>query len=113
MPKPDPLKEGSSSKGKGKAAEIETFMDEDATLSPNPSSSEDEKRPGPDSDPCARKMKELEQRLDAIANRSELHEEGLIRPYPAEWDIAPYLSKFKAPTLHAFNGTGSPNQHMY
>ena len=38
---------------------------------------------------------------------------GIIRPYPAEWDTAPYPPKFKALTLHTFKGKGSPNQQIY
>jgi len=37
----------------------------------------------------------------------------VVKPYPVEWDIAPYPPKFKAPSLHTFDGTGSPNQHIY
>ena len=33
--------------------------------------------------------------------------------YPAEWDTTPYPPKFKAPTLHNFDGKGSPNQQIY
>jgi len=38
---------------------------------------------------------------------------GVVRPYPAEWDMTPYPPKFKAPTLRTFDGKGSPNQHIY
>ena len=58
-------------------------------------------------------MEELEARLNAITNRSELQNEGVVRPYPAEWDAAPYPSKFEVLTLQTFDGTGSPNQHIY
>jgi len=58
-------------------------------------------------------MNELKKRLKATANQSNLQEAGIVRPYPAEWDAAPYPPKFKAPTLHAFDGKGSPNQHIY
>jgi len=37
----------------------------------------------------------------------------VVRSYPAEWDLIPYPPKFKALTLHAFDGKGSPNQHVY
>jgi len=37
----------------------------------------------------------------------------VIRSYPTEWDLVPYPHKFKAPTLQAFDGKGSPNQHIY
>ena len=58
-------------------------------------------------------MNKLEHRLEALANRKGLQEEGVVRPYPAEWDLVPYPPKFKAPTLQAFDGKGSPNQHIY
>jgi len=35
----------------------------------------------------------------------------VVWPYLAEWDLVSYPPKFKAPTLQAFDGKGSPNQH--
>ena len=58
-------------------------------------------------------MNQLEQRLEALTNRKGLQETGVVRPYPTEWDLVPYPPKFKAPTLQAFDGKGSPNQHIY
>jgi len=58
-------------------------------------------------------MSQLELRLEALASRKDLQEAGVVRPYLAEWDLVPYPSKFKAPTLQAFDGKGSPNQHIY
>ena len=55
----------------------------------------------------------LEQRLEALASRKGLQEAGVVRLYPAEWDLVPYPPKFKAPTLQAFDGRGSQNQHIY
>ena len=37
----------------------------------------------------------------------------MVRPYPVEWDAAPYPPRFKALTLHAFDGKCLPNQHIY
>ena len=37
----------------------------------------------------------------------------MVWPYPAEWDLVLYPPKFKAPILQAFDGKGSPNQHIY
>ena len=61
----------------------------------------------------AKKMNELEKLLEAISNRSNLQEVGVVRPYLIEWDSAPYHLRFKAPNLYAFDGKGSPNQHIY
>jgi len=58
-------------------------------------------------------MSELEQCLEALANLGGLQDVGIIRPYPAEWNTTPYTPKFKAPTLHIFDGKGSPNEHIY
>ena len=58
-------------------------------------------------------MNQLEQRLKALTNCKGLQEAGVVRPYPAEWDLVPYPPKFKALTLQAFDGKGSPNQHIY
>ena len=51
-------------------------------------------------------MSQLERRLEALANRKDLQEVGVVRSYPAEWDLVPYPPKFKAPTLQAFDGKG-------
>ena len=58
-------------------------------------------------------MNKLEQRLEALTNRKGLQEAGVAWPYPVDWDLVPYPPKFKAPTLQAFDGKGSPNQHIY
>ena len=57
-------------------------------------------------------MSKLEQCLETLANRSDLQDVGIIRPYPVEWDTAPYLPKFKAPTLYIFDDKRSLNQHI-
>ena len=51
--------------------------------------------------------------MEALTNWKGLQEAGVVRPYPTEWDLVPYPSKFKAPTLQAFDGKGSLNQHIY
>ena len=51
--------------------------------------------------------------MEALANQKGLQEAVVVRPYPAEWDLVSYPPKFKAPTLQAFDGKGSPNQHIY
>jgi len=61
----------------------------------------------------AKKINELEKRLNAISNRSNLQKVRVVRPYPIEWDSAPYPPRFKALNLHAFDNKGSPNQHIY
>ena len=117
-----PNKNGSSSKpegpshtpprGKGKEAE-HTAGEESHEEQYVKSSSESEKDSQTGDDPHAKRMLELETRLDAITHRGELQEVGVVRPYPVEWNDAPYPPKFKAPSLHTFDGKGSPNQHIY
>ena len=58
-------------------------------------------------------MNKLEKRLEAHTNQKGLQEAGVVQPYPAEWDLVPYPSKFKALTLQAFDSKESPNQHIY
>ena len=48
-----------------------------------------------------------------MVHMNDLQDVGVVRPYPIEWDSAPYPFKFKAPNLHAFDDQGSPNQHVY
>ena len=61
----------------------------------------------------SKRMNKLEQCLKALTNWKGLQKAGVVRLYPAEWDFVPYPPKFKAPTLQAFDGKGSPNQHIY
>jgi len=61
----------------------------------------------------SKRMSQLEQRLEALTNRKGLQETGVVRPYLAEWDLVPYPPKFKTLSLRAFDGKGSPNQHIY
>jgi len=58
-------------------------------------------------------MSELEKRLEAIANQSNLQVAGLIWLYSVGWDVVPYPPKFKAPALQTFDGKSSPNQHIH
>ena len=37
-----------------------------------------------------KRMSQLEQRLEALTNRKGLQEAGVVRPYPAEWDLVLY-----------------------
>ena len=59
------------------------------------------------------RINELEKCMEATANRSNLQEAGVVKPYPAKRDIVPYLPKFKVPILQIFDGKGSPSQHIY
>ena len=47
----------------------------------------------------SKSMNKVEQRLEALIDRKGLQEVGVVRPYPAEWDLVSYLPKFKASTL--------------
>ena len=58
-------------------------------------------------------MNKLEKHLEALTNQKGLQEAGVVRSYPAEWDLVPYPLKFKALTLQAFDGKRSLNQHIY
>lgn len=58
-------------------------------------------------------MAESEKRLEAMSNRGKLQETWHDWPYPLEWDAVEYPSKFKVPSLHYFDGKGSPSQHLF
>ena len=75
----------------------------------NPESSSEESENSKTKDNHIKRMSVLEKHLEAIANRSELREVGVVRPYLVEWDANSYPPRFKALTLHTFNGEGSPN----
>jgi len=57
----------------------------------------------------SKRIDKLEQRLEVLANQKGLQEAGVVRLYPAEWNLGPYPPKFKASTLQAFDGKRSPN----
>ena len=61
----------------------------------------------------SKRMGKLEKCLKALANRKGLQKVGVVWPYPSKWDLILYPLKFKAPTLQAFDGKGSPNHHIY
>ena len=99
-----------SSKGKCKEQEGENSTSEN-TESKNPEfeileSSSEEERNLERRDNHFKRVSELKKCLEALADRSNLQEVGMARPYLVEWDAAPYLHKFKAPTLHTFDGEG-------
>jgi len=104
------------SKGKRKEGESSSFVHIEEKEQPTSGSSKSSSQGKDDRDQGrvhSTRMNQLEQRLEALTNRKGLQEAGVVRPYPAEWDLVPYPSKFKAPTLQAFDGKGSPNQHIY
>jgi len=83
-----------------------------------------EKKHNDDERPKAEKSKEsssidveiikgIQAQIASLAQRDELKEGGMTRPYPLEWDSVPYLPKFMPPTLHTYNDKSSSNQHIY
>ena len=74
-----------------------------------PKSSSEEEDNSENGNSHSKRMSKLEQCLETLANRGDFQDVGIIWPYPAEWDTALYPPKFKAPTLHTFDGKGSPN----
>jgi len=108
----------SSKKSKGKRKEGESsssvhIEEEKQSNSESSKSSSQEGGNPEDGGTHFKIMNALKQRLEALTNQKGLQEAGVVRPYPTEWDLVPYPLKFKAPTLHAYDGKGSPNQHIY
>jgi len=99
-------KEGENSTSKDSDGNANNFGYE------NPESSSKEPENSEVEDSHAKRMSELKKCLEAITNQNELREMGVVRPYPIEWVTSPYPPRFKAPTLHSFDGEGSPNQHI-
>ena len=103
------------SKGKRKEGESSFFVyikkNEQSTES-SKSSSKEEGSPE-NGGIHSKRMSQLEHRLEALTNRKGLQEAGVVRSYPTEWDLIPYPPQFKTLTLQAFDGKGSPNQHIY
>jgi len=105
-----------SKKSKGKQGESSSSAHTEEEEHSNSESSKPPFKEGGNSEngsTHSKRMSKLELHLEALANRKGLQEAGVVRPYLAEWDLVPYLPKFKAPTLQAFDGKGSPNQHVY
>ena len=71
-----------------------TESEEHSNSEPPKSSSEEEDNLENESSHFKR-MSKLEQCLKALANRGDLQDVGIIRPYPAEWDTVPYFSRFE------------------
>ena len=61
----------------------------------------------------AKVIKGIQAQIASLAQRDELKKVQMMRPYPMEWDSAPYPPKFKPPTLHTYDCKSSPNQHIY
>jgi hypothetical protein len=95
-------------KGKEKEAEHLIFEEPRSSDDEHPQSSSEEGGSEHGKYPHLKKVQEFEKRIEAIAHRGELHDVGVIRPYPIEWDSAPYPSKFKALTLHTFDEKSRP-----
>ena len=107
----------SSKKSKGKQKEGESSSSvhiEEKEQSTSKSSKSSSKGGGnPDHGRIhSKRMSQLEQRLEALTNRKGSKKQewsSHIRPNGTLF----HTPKFKAPTLQAFDGKGSPNQHIY
>jgi len=111
--------DASFSIGKAKKGENSTSEHSDGNennfgyKNPESSSEETENSEAGAEDNHFKRMSEIEKCLEAITHRGNLQEVGVVRSYPAEWDVVPYPPKFKTQTLQTFDGKGSPNQHIY
>ena len=93
MKGPKPNAFSSKSQGKQKQGEnpsSEKTESENNSHSKPPKSSYEEEDSSENGAHHSKRMNELKKRLEAIANRSNLQEARIVRPYPAEWDAAPY-----------------------
>ena len=82
-------------KSKGKRNERESSSSEHSEKKEQPASgssksSSQEKNDQDQGKVHSKRMNQLEQRLEALTNRKGLQEAGVVRPYPAEWDLLPY-----------------------
>ena len=114
--KPKAKTPSKKSKGKWKERESSSSARIEEEEQSNSESSKPPSEEGGDSEnesTYSKRMNKLEHCLEVLANRKGLQEEGVVRPYPAEWDLVLYPPKFKAPTLQAFDSKGSLNQHIY
>ena len=77
--------------------------------SESPKSSSKKKDNSENESSYSQRMNKLEQHLEALANWDGLQGIMIVWSSPTEWDMAPYPPKFKASTLHTFDGKRSPN----
>ena len=102
--KKKPTDKASSKKSNGKQKEGESsssvHIEEKGQSNSESSKSSSKEECNPENGGThSKRMNQLEQRLEALTNRKGIQEEGVVQPYPAEWDLVPYPPKFKAPTL--------------
>ena len=71
----------------GESSTSEKTESEDNSNSEPPKSPSEEEGDLENRDIHSRRMNGLEKCLEAITNRSNLQEAGVVRPYPVEWDI--------------------------
>ena len=53
-------------------------------------------------------IKGIQAQIVSLTQRDELKKVGMTRPYPLEWDSAPYPPKFKPLTLHSMMARDRP-----
>ena len=87
-----------SNKSKGKRKERESSssvnIESEEYFNSEPPKSSSKKEDDSENESChAKRMSELEQRLEALSNWSGLQDVGIIWPYLAEWDTTPYPPK--------------------
>jgi len=108
-----PSKKSKGKRKEGKSSSSAHIEKEEHSKSELSKPSSEEEDNSENTSTHSNRMSKLEQRLEALVSRKGLQQVGVVWPYPAEWDPVPYPPKFKAPILQAFDGKGSPNQHIY
>ena len=96
-----PSKKSKGKRKEGESSSSANTKNEEHSNSEPPKSSSEEEDNSENGSSHSKRMSELEQCLEALANWNGLQDVGIVWPYPAEWDMAPYHPKFKAPTCDA------------
>ena len=58
-------------------------------------------------------IKGIQAQIASLTQKGKLKKVGMTRPHPLEWDLVPYLPKFKPPMFHTYDDKRSSNQHIY
>ena len=96
-------------------AQLLTYRNNDNTTGSNHVNEENNNNESPKTDYSkegssidAEVIKGIQAQVASLAQRVELKKVGAVRPYPLEWDSAPYPPNFKPPMLHSYDGKSSP-----
>lgn len=49
-------------------------------------------------------LEDIHTKLDALTHKDTSQKAGIIRPYPSEYDLVPFLKSYQVPTIDKYHG---------